>query len=284
MGLFLVVFLFEHLLTNSQSAILLGENGKDFVRMVNFFHSLPYLRVIELVLIGVPVSVHMFWGIVYARTGKINAMPGKGDKPALPFYCRNQGYSWMRITAWIMAVGLIGHLIHARLIDYPKMVPNGESAYYLASLKGDDGLYTLAKRLNVPLYTKSDIENARERIDSRSIQYLDLPNSVEESRLVESLERYRIGKDQVVAASPNFGSATLLLVRNWFKQPLLAILYTVFILVTCFHAGHGFWTFLITWGVLLRYAAQKRAYAVGMGIFFFLAFLGIISIWGTYFF
>ena len=42
MGLWLVLFLMEHLLTNSQAALLLGDNGKMFVQMVNGLHNLPF--------------------------------------------------------------------------------------------------------------------------------------------------------------------------------------------------------------------------------------------------
>lgn len=48
MGLWLVLFLIEHLLTNSQAALWLGDNGRGFVNMVNAIHNLPYLEVIEL--------------------------------------------------------------------------------------------------------------------------------------------------------------------------------------------------------------------------------------------
>ena len=37
-GLLIVIFLFEHLLTNSQAALLIGDDGAGFVRMVNFIH------------------------------------------------------------------------------------------------------------------------------------------------------------------------------------------------------------------------------------------------------
>jgi hypothetical protein len=55
MGLWLALFLTEHLLTNSQAALLLGDNGGGFVRTVNWIHDLPYLQVIEVFLIGTPI-------------------------------------------------------------------------------------------------------------------------------------------------------------------------------------------------------------------------------------
>lgn len=62
MGLFIVLFLFEHLLTNSQAALFFGDYGKGFIDAVNFIYSLPYLPVLELVLLGVPIGYHGYWG------------------------------------------------------------------------------------------------------------------------------------------------------------------------------------------------------------------------------
>jgi len=45
-GLFFVLFLFEHIFTNSKAALFLGDDGAGFITMVNFFHSLPFLPLI----------------------------------------------------------------------------------------------------------------------------------------------------------------------------------------------------------------------------------------------
>src|SRR5271170_4851053 len=79
MGLWLVLFLMEHLLTNSQAALLLGENGKMFVQMVNSLHNLPYLQVIEIFLLGVPFLIHMVWGVQRLFTAKANSSRTDGS-------------------------------------------------------------------------------------------------------------------------------------------------------------------------------------------------------------
>src|ERR1700733_2092312 len=78
MGLWLVLFLIEHLLVNSQAALILGENGKGFVEMVNKIHGLPFLKAIEFVLLGIPFLIHMVWGVKYLFTAKSNAHKTKG--------------------------------------------------------------------------------------------------------------------------------------------------------------------------------------------------------------
>ncbi len=118
LGLFLVVFLLEHLFTNSQAALLFGNSGSNFVRMVNFLHNLPYLSVIEIVLLGVPFALHGFWGIRYALRGRINSHSLQKDKPSLP-YGRNRAYTWQRYTSWILLFGVIFHVIHMRFYRYP---------------------------------------------------------------------------------------------------------------------------------------------------------------------
>ena len=81
MGLWLVLFLIEHLFVNSQAALLLGGNGKSFVDAVNAIHNLPYLPAIEIGLLGIPILIHMVWGIKILFTSKSNVSSSDGSKP-----------------------------------------------------------------------------------------------------------------------------------------------------------------------------------------------------------
>jgi succinate dehydrogenase / fumarate reductase cytochrome b subunit len=72
------------------------------------------------------------------------------------------------------------------------------------------------------------------------------------------------------------------MVRDTFKSPLYTLLYTVFLLAAAFHAFNGFWTFLITWGIILSYRSQKTMVPVCMLGVLALAFLGLAAIWGSY--
>lgn len=147
-GVFLALYLFEHLLTNSQAALYFGEDGKGFVDAVNWIHSLPFLGAIELGLLGFPIAVHLIWGVIYLHTGKMNSFSSDGSKPALPHYSRNHAYTWQRITSWILLFTLLGHVIHMRFLEYPKI--EGPHTYKVR-LEHDSGLETLAKRLDVQL-------------------------------------------------------------------------------------------------------------------------------------
>ncbi len=315
MGLWLVLFLIEHLLVNSQAALLLGNNGRGFVDMVNSIHNFPYLSVIEFTLLGVPIAIHMIWGVKYLFSAKFNAHKTDGSAPSLPEYGRNRAYSWQRITSWILLFGLIAHVVKFRFIDYPDALNVGSDTYYFVPLKVDDGIYTVADRLKVKLYDQQAIEKERKLLAERqdeqvlveaadalkqkselswegpkessydsqkAVIFTSAQKYQDKVAWVHLLESYSISKNEVIAVADNFGTASLLTVRDTFKNPLYVFLYTIFVLAACFHGFNGLWTFLITWGVVLRMSAQKSTATFAIGLMLIVTFLGLASIWGTY--
>ncbi len=266
MGLWLVLFLIEHLLTNSQAALWLGDNGKGFVDMVNAIHNLPYLEVIEVTLLGVPFLIHMIWGVKYLFTSKFNSSRSDGSTPHLPLG-RNRAYTWQRITSWILLICILLHVAKFRFIDYPTKVHAGDQTYYLIQVSRDEGLDTVANRLDVKLYDSETVANERAKVANN---------------LVEALEKQKISSGHVIAVAKEFGTASLLAVRNTFKNPIYLGLYTIFVLAACFHACNGFWTFLITWGWVLKMAAQRAWVAVSIVFMAIMLFLGLAAVWGTY--
>lgn len=259
MGLWFVLFLIEHLLTNSQAALWLGDNGKGFVNMVNALHNLPYLQVIEIVLLGVPILLHIVLGVKYLFTSKSNISRGDGSKPYLPLR-RNYAYSLQRVTSWILLVGIILHVYKFRVLEYPESVHTGTGTVYLVKVSDDAGLSSVADRLHVSLFGKDSPQDS----------------------WVPAREKEKLGPQEVIAATPDFGTATLLTVRDTFKHPLYIGLYTIFVLAACFHACNGFWTFLISWGWVLKMAAQRAWVSVSIVLMLIMLFLGLAAIWGTY--
>lgn len=316
MGLWLVLFLLEHLLTNSQAALWLGEDGHGFVKMVNGLHNLPYLQLIELGLLAVPFAIHMFWGIKYLMTSKANSY-SKGEQNPHLTYGRNKAYTWQRITSWVLLVGIVLHVAKFRFIEYPNSVRIGEQTFYLVSVNLDKGLYTLADRMQVSLYDKkqilemqatiknSDAEEmlaeATGKLEKQEYSWWKGPfisqYSEQEALLLTSAQRYhqqalwaqavkkqKLSDTEVLAVAKDFGTATLLTVRDTFKSPIYVGLYTVFVLAACFHAFNGFWTFLITWGWVLKMAAQRVWVCIAISMMAIVAFLGLAAVWGTYWF
>jgi len=305
MGLWLVLFLLEHLLTNSQAALLLGQNGQGFVRMVNSLHNLPYLEAIEIFLLGVPIAIHMVLGVKYLFTSKSNVRGSDGSKPSLGEYGRNRAYSWQRITSWILLIGIIGHVAKFRFLDYPASLSEGSSSSYFVRIHLDNGLYTLAPRLGFKVYDADMIRKERQALDLRKNEeaLVEVAKSMtpaqgydphmaiilsgaqkyqQKVQWVKMLEKKPLGPGEAIAVADSFGTASLLSVRDTFKSPTYVGLYTVFVLAACFHAFNGLWTFLITWGLVLRMPAQKGSSKFCWTLMGLIAFLGLAAVWGTY--
>lgn len=153
MGAWLVLYLFWHLLVNSQAGLFFKDEGRHFVSMVNKLEDLPFLPVVELMFIGLPFVVHIIWGILYLRQAKINSLPGDGTKPNLPQYPRNRAYSWQRITSWILIVGVLAHVIHMRFLHAPK---EREEGVYTVAVTNDAKLQNVADKLKVTLEPEGD--------------------------------------------------------------------------------------------------------------------------------
>lgn len=242
MGLWITLYLVEHLLVNSQAALWLGENGKGFIRMVNSLESLPYLHFVEALFIGLPLVVHGVWGIQRIFTSKSN-LHSIGDKPSLP-YRRNRAYTLQRWTSWILLFGIVGHVVQMRFVEQPQKKRVGQKEEYSVRVHLDEALPPLAEKLDVELRT--------------------------------------VNEKEAIAVAKDPGTAMLLMVRNTFQSLTLSILYSIFVLAAAFHGCNGIWTFLITWGALLSYRSQKAFIpisAIGTGL---LCFLGFAAIWGSF--
>ncbi len=97
LGIFLVVYLIEHLYTNVKSVF----DPIWFVDSVNQIHSIPYLYLVEFFLIALPFFLHMFWGIFIVKEALPNSFPTDGTTASLTQYEKNYAYTWQRITSWI---------------------------------------------------------------------------------------------------------------------------------------------------------------------------------------
>lgn len=292
-GLWLVLFLIEHLLTNSQAALFIGDNGNGFVRAVNFLKDLPYLPVIEIFLLGVPFFIHGVWGIRYLLTAEYNSFSTDGSKPSLPQYARNQAYTWQRLTSWILLIGVIAHVVHMRFMEYPTSAQLGTQHLYISRVNEDEGLYTLSRRLGFEIYNTQQVQDLKQQILSQPPlgvsrntpeELVAAQEQEEEKAWLEALEKWSLSEKQAVVVSPSFGVAELLMVRDAFKSPTMMILYSIFVLAACFHAFNGLWTGMIKWGLTLTARSQLLMRRLAIGLMVLVAFLGFAAIWGTYWF
>jgi succinate dehydrogenase / fumarate reductase cytochrome b subunit len=244
LGLWLVVFLFEHLLINSQAALYFFDEGTSFIRMVNQLEELPYLPLIEIVFLGLPFLIHGVWGALYLRTAKMNAHQTDGSSPSLHQYKRNRAYSWQRITAWILVPLIFLHVLQMRFLDRPEAIVKAQETWFKLQVQEDAGLRSVVGRL------KGEIVD----IDA--------------------------GVAQVVL--PDAGSAIFLMVRETFKSPIMVILYSIFVIVACYHAFNGLWTFMITWGITLTRRSQRRMRTITNVLMTITTILGLMAAWGVY--
>ncbi|MBA3603756.1 MAG: succinate dehydrogenase [Parachlamydiaceae bacterium] len=261
-GLFFVLYLFEHLLINSQAALWIGEDGTGFVEAVNAIHRIPFLPFIEVGLLGVPIALHTFLGVRYLFTAQQNSSSTDGSKPSLPNYSRNHAYTWQRYTSWILLFGLIFHVIHMRFVEYPASTKEGSEHLYMIRAQEDLGLRALSKRLGVEILESNQI--------------------TESSPWFSALQNKPLGQGEVIAIAPSFGTADLLVVRETFKMPIMLAIYTLFVGAACFHGFNGLWTFMISWGINLTQPSQKYMLVFSHFLMLLVAFFGLAAIWGTY--
>ncbi len=314
MGVWLVLFLIMHLLTNSQAALWLGDDGEGFVHHVNAIHNLPYLQVIEIGLLAIPFLTHMLWGLHYLFTSKPNSGSSDGSTPSLPQYPRNKAYTWMRLTSWLLLIGIIAHIAHMRVINYPWSADRDGQRYFMAELSVDSGLYTVSERLGVDLYDHESIAAMKRGLEAESelgeavpeipdsdvtFSWLSGPTPEvfdmeqayalraqqaleDQEEWMEALLKKEISPTQVIGVADNFGTIELMIVRDSFKSPLMVALYSLFVLAACYHAFNGLWTFLITWGITLTERSQYLAKLATTALMVLIASLGLAAAIGTY--
>lgn len=240
-GLFLSLYLIEHLLVNSQSALFLGDYGAGFVRAVNGIHDLPYLKAIEILLLLIPFLYHGALGIIYLFEASPNSFSVSPTLPTLPEYPRNHAYTWQRITAFILVFGIIAHVIHMRFFHYPEEVRHETATSYHLEVSKSPEMVQLAEAWKVPFAEKGD---------------------------------------KLLLTHSDFGTAELFVVRNAFLSPTLMVLYLLFVLSSVFHGFNGLWTFLITWGFTLSERGQRLSRRFSSFVMVLIAIFGVMAIFG----
>lgn len=101
----LALFLTEHLTVNSLSATKNGE--RNFDAAVNFLHSIPYLILVELSFIVIPMLFHGIYGLVITTGGDLNVPQYR--------YWRNAMYVFQRVSGIFVFVFVCVHLWMFRL-------------------------------------------------------------------------------------------------------------------------------------------------------------------------
>ncbi len=99
-------FLLVHLYTNSLAAV----SAQKFDEHVRQIHDLPYLLIVEIVFIFLPIAFHAAYGAAIATQGRSNV--------AQYWWMDNWRYTLQRVTAWIALVFIVVHLLHFRFAHW----------------------------------------------------------------------------------------------------------------------------------------------------------------------
>ncbi len=307
LGLALVLFLIEHLLTNSQAALMIGDDGAGFIKSVNWIHGLPFLPAIEVGMLLIPFSIHILWGIKYLRTSKPNSWWGSGANPTLTSYPRNHAYTWQRLTSWFLIIAVGWHVWEMRFEQQPAKAKVKGEKIFVQKVSLDDGLYTVARRLDVKLFDADAIAGEEKRIALELLRSEDAPAPLlaslgetrfdpsrgealikearkgEEHGWLEALKHKSLSEGEVMAVTPDFGTAILLMLRDTMKSPLTCIAYSLLVFAGVYHGFNGIWTWLITWGITLTPNSQLHAKRFSRALMLLFTALGLSAVWLTYF-
>jgi succinate dehydrogenase / fumarate reductase cytochrome b subunit len=267
-GVFLALYIAEHLFVNSQAALLVANADSGFVAAVDAIQKLPFLPFLEMGLLGMPILLHLILGIRYLHTSASNVYGGDGSVPSLGEYSANWRYTLQRITSWIVLIALVGHIVQMRFIHYPlhSEAMGVHPISYAVRISEDRYLQPLAERLGISLYGEA-------AVDALESAYPQIAAQVSGKPLKDN---------ELVAVANSFGKIELLVVRDTFKQPIMVVLYTLFVLAACYHAFNGLWTAMIRWGVTLTVRSQRYMLFFCSALMILVAFFGLASIFGSY--
>lgn len=292
-GLWLVIYLFEHLLVNAQVAFYSQDDGIAFISMVNKIHQFPFLKLIELAFIALPFLYHGIWGIFYAKQAKLNSFPGTLEKPRL-FYSRNRAFSLQRITSWILLIGIVAHVVHMRFLDAPIRVVRGDVMSFFVVQKPSNLLYLMADKLHFTVFTSEDLAKKQQELlvkeqqlqhanTSDAKNYFSLVDAVaEDKEWYEKATKRKLKKRELLVETPTAGAAFLLIVRETFQHLPFVILYSILVVASVYHAFNGLWTFLITWGVIITRRTQRKARIFTHLLMALVLGFGLCAAWGAY--
>ena len=137
-GLGLVLFLLMHLWTNSQVAWTIWWGSDGFEKSVNALNALPFLRVLEIGFLAVPLVVHGYFGWRGSVLPHYSVLKSIGGEPSLGDLPSNRLYTWQRWSGLILMVLIIWHVLEMRLWHRPVPIPSNvveADTWYLVQLK-----------------------------------------------------------------------------------------------------------------------------------------------------
>ena len=162
-----------------------------------------------------------------------------------------------------------------------------QGTVYLVKVQQDAQLLYLEKQLGVRLYDTRSLEQEKKKMEQqgRTISGKQTLAQAKENyecykSFVQKLFSMKPSFSEVIVESQNFGTVTLLKVRETFQSPIYCVLYTIFVLSACFHAFNGLWSFVLSWGLIIRFSAQRAMLPWVVILMGLISALGLMAIWG----
>jgi succinate dehydrogenase / fumarate reductase cytochrome b subunit len=258
LGVALVIFLIEHLQTNALA--VLTPKGQGFISAVNFLHSIPFLGLVEILTLGLPFLIHIFWGFYYLVHVRYNVLPGNKKSPRLSRFVDNWLFYFQRGTALLLIIGVIWHVYDMRFSKYP-VKSNGQFF-----VRVDKSL--------------ADIHQGQ--VISPTVLRGDITKATGKSTWQKELQARPLSNNQVIIETPTSGEAVLWNVWQTMRFPFMAGMYTVFVVLAVFHAFHGLYTAAVKWGLFVTNRRLRIWRAVTLCLMLVVGCLGLIAVWGMY--
>ncbi|SPN73902.1 Succinate dehydrogenase/fumarate reductase, cytochrome b subunit,succinate dehydrogenase (or fumarate reductase) cytochrome b subunit, b558 family,Succinate dehydrogenase/Fumarate reductase transmembrane subunit [Chlamydia serpentis] len=263
-GIAFTLFLCEHLFTNMLASSYFSE-GKGFIAMVNSFHRVPGLKIIEVVCLALPFLCHVIIGTVYLFQGKSNCYVNEGNRPYLP-YAKNYAYTWQRWTAWILLFGIAFHVAHLRFVRYPLHVHIEGTSYYAVAIQ--------PSRYNAIVKGTKDflVMNV-----PPGASMIEVPHAV-----LDDVDMQLFSENSFYLLTPSAGTAFLYVVRDALGSLAVALLYTILVIAAAFHGFNGLWTFCSRWGIVISLKLQALVRVLCYLAMVVVSAMGLSVIWNLY--
>lgn len=274
-GVAFTLFLCEHLFTNLLASPLIN-GGKYFVSLVNGFHQIPGLKFIEIFMLALPFGFHTVLGIRYIFEAKMNILKKGYREPSCRFE-RNYAYLFQRVSAGLLVLGLLLHVIHMRFVDYPQKILLDDRHYYLIATENAPHIRNILNTLpDAGLITSSSevlIEGTLPNSDLRRIgEFIES----------ETLQKKLTSGDQAVAVTTSAGEAFLVLLRLSFHSLWMTVFYSIVVIAAVYHGCNGLWSFSVRWGIVISDRKQALALRGAFLLMAVLAVIGLTAVWGIY--
>jgi len=195
-----IIFFIQHLFINFLSSFWIFNNAKYFISFITFYHNLRGIKYIEIIFIAIPFILHALIGLKYMIGRRYSF---KSDK----LYDQQKAYVLQKITAWILIIGILLHVLQMRFINHPATVTIDNQKYFALEITKSEKLSKIAKKLDFKILDNTDVNK---------VSFVKVHLTQRETKL-KSNRTYALVK--------NPSKALLVVIINNFQSKVMVFLY-----------------------------------------------------------